>query len=83
MFVKPAANPDGSGMLQVRMEDGRLLSAAGGVVPDTQFWMRRLVHGDVVEIDANVKVGELTAEEQTTAIAGDHPAEVALTGDAP
>jgi hypothetical protein len=49
MFVKPGPRPDDpSKPLQVRGPDGRLLAPAGQVVPETQFWHRRVTVGDVV-----------------------------------
>jgi hypothetical protein len=49
MFVKPGPRQDDRDRrLAVRGPNGRLLSALGEPVPDTQFWHRRLRDGDVV-----------------------------------
>jgi len=49
MFVKPGLRPDDPTQpLQVRGPDNRLIEPGGQVVPDTQFWFRRLRDGDVV-----------------------------------
>lgn len=49
MIVRPGLNPDGSGEpLLVRDQYGRVMNPAGADVPETTFWHRRLLHGDVV-----------------------------------
>jgi len=51
MKVKPATLADGA-VLQVRGPNMQLLPAGGQDVPETQFWHRRLLHGDVAPADA-------------------------------
>lgn len=49
MFVKPAARTVEGAPLVVRDPDLRdLLPAEGRDVPETQYWQRRLMEGDVV-----------------------------------
>ena len=47
MIVKPGQNPDGSGPLFVRDQYGRVMNSDGADVPETTFWHRRILHGDV------------------------------------
>lgn len=50
MYVKPGPHPTEQGKtLKVRIPNTHeLLPEEGREVPDNQFWMRRLQHGDVV-----------------------------------
>jgi uncharacterized protein DUF2635 len=49
MFVKPGTRLDDPDLpLVVRDPNGRILSALGDNVPETQFWFRRLRDGDVI-----------------------------------
>jgi hypothetical protein len=63
MFVKPGPRPDDpSRPLVVRGPNGRLLPETGGEVPDTQFWQRRIAHGDVIAEPATERQSEPAAE---------------------
>lgn len=60
MFVKPGPHPEEDGKpIQVRFPvTGVVLPEGGGDVPETQYWYRRLLFGDVVAAD---KPAEKTA----------------------
>lgn len=47
MFVKPAVE---GALIRIPERDMRPLAAEGESVPDTQFWFRRVLFGDVVEV---------------------------------
>lgn len=52
MFVKPAARLIDGAPLVVRDPDLHdLLPAEGREVPDSMYWQRRLIDGDVVKCD--------------------------------
>lgn len=53
MFVKPGPHPDKPGAtLVVRIPHTHaLLPAEGAEVPENLFWVRRVLHGDVVVVE--------------------------------
>lgn len=54
MFIKPAPDPERPGShLVVRFPapSYAILPPEGRDVPETQFWLRRLLHGDVVLVN--------------------------------
>jgi len=74
MYVKPGPHPHDSGKtLKVRIPNTHeLLPDEGREVPENQFWMRRLLHGDVVpaEPPAPHTTPPTVAEILTEAAAG-------------
>ncbi len=48
MFVKPAVE---GALIRIPERDMRPLSAEGEEVPETQFWFRRILFGDVVKVE--------------------------------
>lgn len=59
MYVKPAAGrsvPD--------PERGGLLPSEGAIVPDTQYWLRRLADKDAVEADPEASADKTAPVEE-------------------
>lgn len=52
MFVKPKIPGD---MIRIPERDMRPLSQDGEVVADSQFWFRRVLFGDVIEVPQDTK----------------------------
>ncbi|HEY0183522.1 MAG TPA: DUF2635 domain-containing protein [Rhodopila sp.] len=77
MFVKPA-----EGMVIPDPDRCDALPAEGRDVPASDFWMRRLRDGDVVEAEtgAEPRAEVKPAADGTATIVGDHPAEPAHEG---
>ena len=94
MFVKPGQRPDDPARpLVVRDPNGRILSALGDNVPETQFWFRRLRDGDVVDatpipmaaevvrVGSDSQVVEPVPEKIGELVADGAPHEAVFTGD--
>lgn len=60
MFVKPGPHPDEPGAtLKVRIPHTHMLLPEGGQeVPENQFWLRRVMCGDVVVVPASAPAHE-------------------------
>lgn len=52
MFVKPKIPGD---LIRIPERDMRPLAQDGEVVADSQFWFRRVLFGDVVEVPQDTK----------------------------
>ncbi|CCG42183.1 DUF2635 domain-containing protein [Magnetospirillum molischianum] len=60
MYVKPQAGrsvPD--------PERGGLLPPQGAIVPDTQYWLRRLGDNDVIAADPDVQAAKSASVKET------------------